>query len=152
MADSTLYSRRKLLYGLGVGGVGVAAASWTSPLAAAVAANPLDSAVAKAQAAAQQAGLGAWSAFVGKTFTILNGTTWVAVTLTSLTAMPSSGTRPAGVRASAIAAVFQGVNGPAFPAGNQMYTFKQPNGAAFQLFIGAKAVSGTTGRLVAILN
>ncbi|HEX5184573.1 MAG TPA: hypothetical protein VFW19_15665 [Allosphingosinicella sp.] len=152
MADSTLYSRRKLLHGLGVGGVGVAAASLTSPLVAAVTANPLTGAVARAQTAAQQSGLGAWSAFVGKTFTIMNGTTPVAVTLVSLTAMPSSGPRPAGMRSSAIAAMFQGTNGPAFPAGNMTYMFKLPNGTPFQLFVGAKSVSGATGRLVAILN
>ncbi len=151
MAQSVLYSRRKLLAGAGLGGVGLMTTSWTSPLAAA-AASPLGSAVANAQSSIAQASLAQVSALIGHSFTILNGSSPFAVTLVSATAMQASGTRPAGMRPYAIAIAFEAPNGPAFPAGNRTYILQLANGAQVQLFLGAKSVTGTTGRLTAILN
>lgn len=151
MSPSLLYSRRKLLAAVGLGGAGLVATSWTSPLAAATS-SPLSSAVANAQASIAQASLADVSALIGHTFTILNGSSPFTVTLVSATAMPASGTRPAGLRPYAIAIAFEAPNGPAFPAGNRTYMLQLANGAQVQLFLNAKSVTGTTGRLTAILN
>lgn len=152
MALSASYSRRKLLYSLGLGGVGLATSSWTSPLAAAAGSGPLSSAVTGTQTAVDQTGLSTWSAAVGSTFTIRNGVLSFPVRLVSATALPSRGTRPAGVRPGGFAIVFQAPNSAAFPPGNRTYTFQQSNGSQFELFVSAKSVSGSTGQLVAILN
>jgi hypothetical protein len=151
MAQSIVYSRRRLLYSLGLGGAGIAATSWASSLAAA-AVSPLAGAVARAQTAADQTGMSAWTAAIGSTFTIRNGATSFAVKLVSVTALPSPGTRPAGLRPGAFALAFHGPDGSAFPAGNRTYTFEQANGSQVQLFVSAKSVNGTNGQLVAILN
>ncbi|HEX4736214.1 MAG TPA: hypothetical protein VH331_01500 [Allosphingosinicella sp.] len=149
MVQTTHTSRRKLLYGLGLGSVGIATTSWTSRLAAAVTADPLTDAVNRAQASAAQTGLGDWTGAVGASFTIRDGASSYAVTLVSVTPLQAAGSRPAGLRPSALAATFQGSS---VPAGNRTYTFVQGNGSQFQLFVGAKSMNGSTGQLVAILN
>lgn len=151
MTQSALYSRRKLLATAGLGGAGLVASSWTSPLAAATS-SPLGGAVANAQSSIAQASLAQVTALIGHTFTILNGSSRFQVTLVSATAMPAAGARPAGLRPYAIAIAFEAPNGPAFPAGNRTYTLQLANGAQVQLFLGLKSVTGKTGRLTAILN
>jgi hypothetical protein len=152
MAQSTFYSRRKILAGLGLGGAGLAASSWTSPLAAALRPAPLSDTAPGTRALIDQMGLSTWSAAVGSTFVIRNGASSFSVELVSATALPSSGTRPAGVRSGGFALTFQAPNTAAFPAGNRTYTFQQSNGSEFQLFVGAKSVNGSAGQLIAILN
>jgi uncharacterized protein DUF6916 len=149
MAQSTHYSRRKLLYGFGLGSVGIATTSWTSRLAAAVTPTPLTGAVTRARSSAAQTGLSDWTAAVGGRFTVLSGRSSYRVTLVSVTPLSSPGVRPAGLRPSALMAVFEG---PSVPAGNRTYTFVQGNGSQFQLFVGPSSVNAGTGRLVAILN
>jgi hypothetical protein len=150
--NQSALSRRKLLAAAGLGGAGLVATSWTSSLAAATGSSPLGNVVKNVQASTQQAGLSQLSALVGQSFNILNGTSSVAVTLVSVTPMQAAGTRPSGMRPYALAAAFEGQNGPTFPAGNQTYTFQLDGGSQMQLFVGRKSVTGTTARLIAILN
>ena len=151
MAQSNSYSRRKLLYGFGLGSLGFATTSWPS-LAAAAASGPLANVLTRVQNANRQSGLSDWTAAIGATFFIQDGGRSFAVKLVSVTQLPSPGARPAGLRPGAFAVTFAAPNGPAFPVGNRNYTFVQTNGAPIQLFVSAKSVTGTTGRLIAILN
>ncbi len=150
MTQSPRYSRRKLLYGMGVGGFGVASFSW--PAAAFGAGGPLAAVLPRVTAAAHQAGLQDWSGAIGSSFVVQGEAGATVVKLVAVHPLNSTGARPAGVRQSAFAAVFEGTNGLTFPAGNRTYTFEQGNGGQMQLFVGGKIVSGGKAQLVAVLN
>ena len=74
------------------------------------------------------------------------------VQLVGVREMKASGARPAGLRTTGFALIFQGTDSAVFPRGNQTYAFEQSNGNRLQLFVGGKAVAGTTAQLVAVMN
>jgi hypothetical protein len=152
MGQSPRYSRRKLLYGLALGGAGLAIPAWTSPIAAAVGAEPLADVVRRVQTSVDRTGMSGWSAAVGSTFTIRDDDSSYAVRLVAVTPLRSRGVRPAGVRPGGFSLTFEGLNGPGFPAGDRTYVFQQANGSQVQLFVSAKSVVGRAGRLFAVLN
>jgi hypothetical protein len=151
MAQSLRSSRRKLLVSLGLGGVGLAASSWTSPLSALGTASPLSSLLPRITGTLHQSGLEDWTSAVGSSFIVQGEAGPAAMTLIGVKTLDASGTRPAGLRAQSFAAVFEGA-GDKVPAGNRTYVFQQSNGNQVQLFVGRKVAAGTKARLTAILN
>jgi hypothetical protein len=147
------YSRRKLLYSLGLGGVGVATGSWAGPALSQSSINPLASVLPNVLTPLRQAGVTDWSAAVGSTFTIRGESGSAAVKLVAVQNLQAPGARPAGLRPSALALVFEGTASALFPAGNRTYVFEQSDGAnPLQLFVGRKSVNGATAQLIAVLN
>ena len=152
MAQSMRYSRRKLLSGIGLGGVGLATASWASSAAALTGDNPLAAVLPGVLASLHDAGYSDWSSAVGTSFVVRGEAGASTVNLVGVREMKAAGTRPAGLRATSFALIFQGTDSAVFPRGNRTYAFEQSNGNQLQLFVGGKAVAGTTAQLVAVLN
>jgi hypothetical protein len=151
MDQSIRYSRRKLLNSIGLGSVGVATASWAWP--AASQSNPLAGVLPNVLAPMRQAGVTDWSAAVGSNFLIRGESGAASVKLVAVRNFDTAGARPAGLRPSAFALIFEGAAGAQFPAGNRTYVFEQSGGASpLQLFVGRKSVNGATAQLVAVLN
>jgi hypothetical protein len=150
MDQSIRYSRRKLLNSIGLGSFGVAAASWAWP--AASQSNPLADVLPNVLAPIRQAGVTDWSAAIGSSFVIRGESGAAPVKLIAVRNFDTTGGRPAGLRPSAFALVFEGAAGAQFPAGNRTYIFEQSSGDPLQLFVGSKAVKGATAQLVAVLN
>jgi hypothetical protein len=147
MAQSSFYSRRKLLCGLGLGGVGMATSSWAAPIAGA-----LSKVVPRVTASVRQTGMADWTAAIGASFIVRGESGAAPVKLVAVTPLASSGRRPAGLRSGAFAATFQGTDSRLFPAGNRTYVFQQGNGSQMQLFVSAKSLLGGKAQLIAILN
>jgi hypothetical protein len=152
MAQSNRYSRRKLLSGMGLGGVGIAAASVAGPAAAFTGDNPLAAVLPGVLASLRDAGYSDWSSAVGSSFLVRGEAGAASVQLVGVREMKASGARPAGLRASSFALFFQGTDSATFPRGNRTYAFEQNNGNQLQLFVGGKAVAGTTAQLIAVMN
>jgi hypothetical protein len=154
MDQSIRYSRRKLLNSIGLGGVGFATASWAWP-AAAGQSNPLTNVVTTVVTPLRLSGYADWAAAVGTVFSVQGESGSFNVKLASVLDLPAPGIRPAELRPSAFALVFEGKAsaGALFPAGNRTYLFQQaPNGGQIQLFVGAKYFNGTAPRLLAVMN
>jgi hypothetical protein len=149
MDQSLRSSRRALLYGLGLGGLGVATSSLAQTLKLA---TPLTTVLPRIQTTVRQASLEGWAAAVGTNFTVLGEAGPRLVTLVSAKALDSTGTRPANLRPIAFALVFEGSVGSQVPAGNRSYIFQKSDGTKLELFVAAKAAVGTKAQLVAILN
>jgi hypothetical protein len=147
MDQSPRSSRRALLYGIGMGGVGFATASWAQRLA-----TPLATVLPRVQTVVRQASLEGWAAAVGTNFVVQNGRLSSTMTLISAKALDAGGTRPAGTRPIPFSLVFEGSQGSLVPAGNQSYFFKRSDGTMVELFVSAKIPVGTKAQLVAVLN
>jgi hypothetical protein len=153
MEESLRYSRRKLLCNLGLGGLGVAAASWAGPAASFTGtANPLAGVLPGVLTSLHQGGLEDWSGAVGATFLVRDEAGAHMLKLVSVQASQPSGRRPAGLRSAGFTLVFEAAAGDRVPAGNRTYVFEQSNGSQFQLFVGAKVAVGSVAQLVAVLN
>lgn len=149
MDQSPRSSRRALLYGIGMGGVGFATASWGQALKLA---SPLSAVLPRVQTNVTQASLEGWTASVGSAFLVEGERVATSMTLISATALPSGGARPAGTRATPFTLVFEGSQAAQVPAGNRSYFFQTSGGSRFQLFVSAKVVTGTKAQLIAVLN
>jgi hypothetical protein len=151
MAQSLRSSRRKLLVGLGLGGVGFAASSWTSPLLALGTASPLASLLPRVTGTIRQSGLQDWSSAIGGSFLVQGEAGPAAVILVAVKALDASSSRPANLRAQGFTLIFEGA-ADRVPAGNRTYVFQQSNGNQVQLFVGSKVAAGAKARLIAVLN
>jgi hypothetical protein len=152
MDQSLRSSRRNLLCGLAVGGVGLVTPTWAQALVRSGTTSPLSTVLPGIQTIVRQSALEGWAGSVGATFTVQGESGPRAMTLVSATALTGSGTRPSDVRPTPFALVFEGAVARDVPAGNRSYVFRKSDGTSVQLFVGAKSVSGTKGRLTAILN
>ena len=147
MDKSSRSSRRALLYGMGMGGLGVATSSLAQTLR--IATSPLAPVLPRVQTILRQSALEGWAAAVGSSFMVQGERGASVMTLVSAKALDAGGTRPAGLRPIPISLVFQGTQAP---AGNRSYIFQNSGGTKVQLFVGAKIAVGTNAQLVAILN
>jgi hypothetical protein len=152
MDQSLRSSRRNLLYGLAVGGVGLATPAWAQTLVRSGTTSPLSTVLPGIQTIVRQSALEGWSGSVGATFTVQGEAGPRAMILVSATALAVSGARPAYLRPVPFALVFEGAVAREVPAGNRSYVFQKSDGTSVQLFVGARAIAGTKGRLTAILN
>jgi hypothetical protein len=151
MDKSSRSSRRALLYGMGMGGLGVATSSLAQTLKLGTS-SPLATVLPRVQTTVRQSALEGWAAAVGSIFTVVAGRTSSQMTLISAKALDSGGTSPADLRPIPFALVFQGNLSSQVPAGNQNYVFQNSGGTNVTLFVGAKVPAGTKAQLVAILN
>lgn len=153
MDQSTRSSRRNLLFGLAVGGAGLATPSWAQTLVrVGTSTSPLTGVLPRVQATVRQAALEGWAAAVGTAFIVKGEAGPRSVTLVAARALESSGTRPAGLRPTAFVLVFEGAQGGLVPAGDRKYVFQRSDGTKVELFVGAKTAVGTKAQLVAVMN
>jgi len=151
MAESLRYSRRKLLYTLGLGSVG--AATWSTPAAAFRGqTSPLSNLLTRLTPPLRSAGLEQWAGAVGSNFVVAGESGPVTVKLVAVSPLQSAGSRPADLRPASFTAVFEGAAGSRFPAGNRTYVFEQSNGLRFEIFVGGATVNGSKAQLIAIFN
>ena len=146
MEKSSRSSRRALLYGMGMGGLGIATSSLAQKLKLA---TPLTSVLPRVQTSVRQASLEGWAAAVGSTFSIQAERGTIAMTLVSAKALDGGGTRPADLRPIPFMLVFQGSQAP---LGNRSYVFQNSGGTKVELFVSQKAIVGTKAQVVAVLN
>ena len=152
MDQSLRSSRRSLLYGLALGGVGFATPSWAQTLFRSRTTSPLSTVLPRIQTTVRQSALEGWTGSVGATFIVQGEAGPRSMTLVSAKALDSSGTRPADLRPVAFALVFEGAQAGQVPAGDRSYVFQKSDGTNLELFVGAKIIAGAKGQLVAILN
>jgi hypothetical protein len=153
MEQSLRYSRRRILCNMGLGGLGVATASWAGPAASFTGtANPLASVLPGVLGSLHQAGLEDWSGAVGSSFLVRDEAGAHKLTLVAAQALTASGPRPAGIRSAGFTLIFEGAAGDQVPAGNRTYLFEQSNGSQFPLFVSGRIAVGSTAQLMAVLN
>ena len=149
MDQSPRSSRRALLLGIGMGGVGFATSAWGQTLKLT---SPLTSVLPRVQTVVRQASLEGWAGSVGGSFFVIGDRGATTMTLTSATAIDAGGTRPADVRAVPFKLVFQGSQASLVPDGNRSYVFQRSDGTRVELFVSAKTIVGTKGQLIAVMN
>lgn len=149
MDRSPRSSRRALLFGIGMGGVGFATSSWAQVLGTT---SPLSAVLPQLQTTVREASLEGWAAAVGTAFSVQGDRMATTMTLVSAQALAGGGTRPANLRAVPIQLVFEGSQGSLVPAGNRSYLFETSDGTRVQLFVGGKVTVGTKAQLIAVLN
>ena len=153
MDQTTRSSRRNVLAGLALGGAGFAAPSWAQTLVRlGTTTSPLATVLPRVQTTVRQASLEGWSASVGSNFIVQGEAGARTMTLVAARALDSSGTRPASLRPVAFVLIFEGAVASQVPAGDRRYVFQKSDGTKVELFVGAKSLNGTKGRLVAVLN
>lgn len=95
------------------------------------------------------AGYDEWAAQVGSVFALGGGT---RITLAGVRPLPSSGTRPAGLRRDrAFVAVFDSPRGQSL-AGDLIYTANHPEYGPLPLFLSPTSDARTPGRMLAVFN
>jgi hypothetical protein len=147
-----LFTRRNLISGLALGGVGAAAAaggigfSWS-------AAGSRNNAGwwDRTFVSLQSGGAADWLKVVGETFSVAGSSGPSLWAVTQVRNIASTGRRPKGVRNQGFAVVFES-SAKAIPAGGSTYTINHPKLPPLSIFVGkASTVAGVT-RLTAIFN
>lgn len=145
-------SRRNLLIGLG-GIVAATAAIMVSPFRGVIAVRGRElvrnqPALRRMLLSLADAGHDEWAEQVGSILSLGGGT---SLKLVAVSALASSGERPAGLRDSAFLAKFDVQNG-ATMAGDLIYTALHPSYGAFQIFLSASTDPSLPHRMIAIFN
>jgi hypothetical protein len=141
---SSLISRRNLIAGAAVAGA-LATGARAVPLRAVLRSLPKNGPVSVPMLVSLTAqSSGNWALMVGTSFTLVteDGRN-LALTLTQVTALPVSGTRPGSLRGQPFSVRF---TGPVLPAGNKVYTIIHPNYGALTLFFDAATSAGITAQ------
>ena len=147
MDKSSRSSRRALLYGMGMGSLGLATSSLAQTLK--LGTSPLATILPRVQTTVRQASLEGWAAAVGSTFSVAAERGTILMTLVSAKALDGGGPRPADLRPIPFALVFQGTQAP---VGNRSYLFENSGGTKVQLFVSEKVMVGTKAQVTAVLN
>ncbi len=147
---STIFSRRRILVALGLGGAAAATAaapplplSWTRKPAAG---SWWDSSGGRLE----QGAMAEWRSQIGSSFVVEGENGRATLKLVEVQSLNSKGRRPRSVRDNAFAAVFE-ADGQV-PGGDRTYTLAHETHGAMDIFVGPANLSGAKPRLEAVFN
>jgi hypothetical protein len=152
IAAARVFTRRKMIAGLGAGAAAAAAGatglslSW-SPT------NPKKDASwwDRTFLSLRNGSAGDWSRLDGETF-VLAGASGAALKVVLVRNLPSAGARPKSVaRSQAFAVTFE-ASGAGAPEGDRTYEISHPTHGTLPIYLGAAAAGRQTARLVAVFN
>jgi hypothetical protein len=149
--DSTIFTRRRILAALGLGGAAAAVAAPPLPLSWTRKPDAIGSWWDGSGGSLETGAMDAWRSKVGSSFTVEGENGRAILKLIEVQALESKGRRPSSLaRERAFAAGFE-AQGTA-PAGDRTYTVANDADGRMDIFVGPANLSGPKPRLEAVFN